>query len=81
MLQPQNVEVNEDLMYEKEPVVIVDYQVHQLRSKAIPMVNVLWRNNNVEDNTWETETEMRVAYPYLFPRLILIFNSLFKIRE
>ena len=27
VLQPQSVEVNEDLMYEEEPVVIVDYQV------------------------------------------------------
>ena len=48
VLQPQSIEVNEDLTYEEEPVVIVDYQVRQLRSKQIPMVKVLWRNNNVE---------------------------------
>ena len=67
VLQPQSVELNEDLTFEQEPVAIVDYQVRQLRSKAILMVKVLWRNNNVEEHTWETEAEMRTSYPYLFP--------------
>ena len=41
VLQPQSVELNEDLTFEEEPVAIVDYQVRQLRSKVIPMVKVL----------------------------------------
>ena len=68
VLQPQSVELNEDLTFKEEPVAIVDYQVRQLRSKVIPMVNVLWRNNYVEEHTWETEDEIRAAYRYLFPR-------------
>ena len=67
VLQPQSVELNDDLTFEKEPVAIVDYQVRQLRSKVIPMVKVLWRSNSVEGHTWETEAEMRTMYPYLFP--------------
>ena len=67
VLQPQSVELNEDLTFEEEPVAIVDYQVRQLRSKVIPMVKVLWRSNSVEEHTWETEAEMRAMYPYLFP--------------
>ena len=51
VLQPQSVEINEDLTYEEEPVAIVDYQVSRLRSKVIPMVKVLWRSNNVEGHT------------------------------
>ena len=47
VLQPQSVELNEDLTFEEEPVAIVDYQVHQLRSKVIPMVKVIWRSNSV----------------------------------
>ena len=68
VLQPQSVEVKENLMYDEEPVVIIDYQVCQLDSKTILMVKVLWRNNNVEEHMWVTEAEMRVAYPYLFSR-------------
>ena len=67
MLQPQSVELNEDLTIEEEPVAIVDYQVRKLRSKVIPMVKVLWKSNSVEEHTWETEAEMRAMYPYLFP--------------
>ena len=67
VLQPQSVELNDDLTFEEESVVIVDYQVRQLRSKTIPMVKVLWRNNNVKDHTWEMEAEMRAKYLYLPP--------------
>ena len=60
------MELNEDLTFEEEPIAIVDYQVCQLRSKAIPMVKVLWKSNNVREHMWGTEVEMRAAYPYLF---------------
>ena len=41
VLQPQSVELNEDLTFMEEPVAIVDFQVRQLRSKVILMVKVL----------------------------------------
>ena len=66
VLQPQTVELNEDLTYEEYSVAIVDRQVRQLRTKDIPMVKVLWINHTAEDCTWETEAVMQVAYPYLF---------------
>ena len=66
VLQPQAVEISEDLTYEEYPVAIVDRQVHQLRTKEIPMVKVLWSNHTVEDCTWETEALMLESYPYLF---------------
>ena len=66
VLQPQAVELIEDLTYEKYPMAIVDRQVRQLHTEDIPMVKVLWSNHKTEDCTWETEAVMRVAYPYLF---------------
>ena len=53
VLQPHSVEVNEDLTYKEEPIVIVENQVRQLRSKTILMVKVLWRSNNVEERSWK----------------------------
>ena len=41
VLQPQTVELSEDLTYEEYPVAIVDRQVRQLRLKEISMVKVL----------------------------------------
>ena len=46
---------------------ILDRQVRRLRTKDVPSVKVLWRNNNREEMTWEAEEEMKKKYPYLFP--------------
>ena len=51
VLQPQTVELSEDLTYEEFPVAIVDRQIRQLHNKDIPMVKVLWNNHTVEDCT------------------------------
>ncbi len=51
VLQPDTVELNEDLTFEEQPVAIVDYQVRQLRSKQIPMIKVLWMSQSVEECT------------------------------
>ena len=66
VLQPQAVELSEDLTYEEFPIAIVDRQIRQLRTKGSPMVKVLWSNHSAENCTWETEAMMWEAYPYLF---------------
>ena len=58
--------IQSDLSYTEQPVQILDYQVRELRNKKIPQVKVLWRNQKVEEATWEREDEMRKKYPYLF---------------
>ncbi|XP_073118761.1 uncharacterized protein [Henckelia pumila] len=55
-----------DLSYEEVPIQILDTQVRKLRNKKIKMVKVLWRNQLVEEATWETEQDMRSRYPELF---------------
>ena len=65
VLQPQAVELSEDLTYEEYPVAIVDRQVCQLRIKDIPMVKVLWSNHTIEYCTWKTKATMWLAYSYL----------------
>ena len=66
VLQPQTVEISEDLTYEEHPVAIVDRQVRQLQTKEISMVKVLWSNHTMEDCTWKTEAVMQESYPYFF---------------
>ena len=51
VLQPQTVEISEDLTYKEYPVAIIDRQVRQLRIKEIPMMKFLWSNHTVEDCT------------------------------
>ncbi|XP_050207545.1 uncharacterized protein LOC126656962 [Mercurialis annua] len=70
IIQPQEVEIDEDLSYEEEPIEIVDTQIRKLRKKEIPMVKVLWRSCMVEECTWETEADMRKRYPHLFAQVL-----------
>jgi len=60
------VEVKEDLTLELRPIRILDQEVKELRSKKIPIVRILWRNAQIEEETWEREAEMRKKYPNLF---------------
>ena len=72
MLDPSHVfsysplQLQEDLSYTVEPVQVLDRKEKQLRNKAIPLVKVLRRSQEIEETTWEAEEEMRKTYPQLF---------------
>ena len=66
VLETPPVELSEDLSFEVQPVGIMDQKKKQLRNKVVLMVKVLWRNDGVENITWETEALMRNRYPFLF---------------
>ncbi|WMV50038.1 hypothetical protein MTR67_043423 [Solanum verrucosum] len=59
--------VKENLSYEQVPIEILDRQVLKLRNKEVSFVIVFWRNQLVEDATWEAEADMKSCYPHLFP--------------
>ncbi|CAN4084867.1 unnamed protein product [Withania somnifera] len=62
----EDVQVTEELGYEEVPVAILDRQVKKLRNKEVASVKVLWRNQQVEEVTWEAEEAMKSKYPHLF---------------
>ncbi|XP_071917078.1 uncharacterized protein [Coffea arabica] len=66
VVQPEEIEIDETLTYEKKPVRLLDRKVKELRSKQIPLVKILWKNNGVEEATWEMEEDMKKKYPELF---------------
>ncbi|XP_075486276.1 uncharacterized protein LOC142525876 [Primulina tabacum] len=45
---------------------ILDRKVKVLRYKEIGILKILWRNQFVEEATWELEEEMKQRYPELF---------------
>ncbi|WMV19777.1 hypothetical protein MTR67_013162 [Solanum verrucosum] len=53
IIPTENIEIKDSLSYEKIPVQILDRQVHKLRTKEVASVRVLWRNQFVEEATWE----------------------------
>ncbi|XP_015169226.1 uncharacterized protein [Solanum tuberosum] len=66
VLPAESIEVNPDLTYNEEPILIQDREVKQLRNKRIRLVKVLWRNHSGKEATWEREEDMRTQYPHLF---------------
>ena len=60
------MEVKEDLTLETRPVKIMDQSEKTLRNKRVPLVRVLWRNSQIEEETWERESEIKEKYPHLF---------------
>ena len=47
------------------PIRISDRKTKQLRGKTLPLVKVMWSNEE-GDATWELEEEMRQSHPHLF---------------
>ena len=66
VIASQDIQLDQDLSYEEEPVAILDRQVKQFHSKEVPLVKVLWRSQTLEEATWESEEIMRRRYPHLF---------------
>ncbi|XP_049388706.1 uncharacterized protein LOC125853079 [Solanum stenotomum] len=62
----EDVQVTGDLTYEEVPIAILDRQVRKLRNKEVASVKVLWRNQQVEEVTWEAEEATKLKYPHLF---------------
>ena len=58
-------EFQDKLFYEKIPVQILYYKVCKFRLKEVAAVKVLWRNQFVEEATWEAEEDMKNRYPHL----------------
>ena len=68
VLQPQAVEVDFQMSYVEELIVVVDRQVRKLRSKEIPSIKVIWNHHGENEATWELEEDMRRLYPQHFQR-------------
>ena len=62
----QSLEVSGDVSYQEGPVQILDRREKILRNKVIPLVKVLWHRHNLEEATWEKESDMLAQHPHLF---------------
>ena len=66
VLDPEPLDLDENLSYGEKPVEILDSKVRSTRRKDIKMVKVLWANQRTQEATWETEDSMHEKYPHLF---------------
>ncbi|KAH0776371.1 hypothetical protein KY290_007782 [Solanum tuberosum] len=66
IIPTENIGIKDSLSYEEILIQILDRQVRKLRTKEVASVKVLWRNQFVEEATWEAEEDMKKRYPHLF---------------
>ena len=66
VLEPEPIQVREDLTLPVIPVRIDDTSVKRLRGREVSLVKVAWRRAGIEEHTWELESDMRKDYPHLF---------------
>ncbi|WMV09240.1 hypothetical protein MTR67_002625 [Solanum verrucosum] len=62
----EDIGIKDSLSYEEIPVQVLERQVRKLRTKEVASFKVLWRNQFVEEATWEAEEDMKKRYPHLF---------------
>ena len=57
----EDVGIKDNLSNEEVVVLILNHQVRKLRTKKVESVKVLWRNQFVEEETWEVEVEISTS--------------------
>ncbi|TMW80728.1 hypothetical protein EJD97_016037, partial [Solanum chilense] len=62
----ENVGIKVNLSFEEVLILILDRQVFNLRTKDVASVKVLWRNQFIEEASWEAEKDMKKKYPHFF---------------
>lgn len=70
VIEPDNIELEENLTYPTQPVKILERREKQLRKRTVPLVKLAWSDDN-QDATWELEESARKRYPSLFGNLLM----------
>ncbi|GKD84526.1 hypothetical protein Tco_1355680 [Tanacetum coccineum] len=64
----EEIEIDENLRFVKEPIEIVERDVKKLKRRRILLVKVRWNSRQGPEFTWEREDQFQKKYPYLFSK-------------
>nr|GEY68078.1 putative reverse transcriptase domain-containing protein [Tanacetum cinerariifolium] len=62
----EEIKVDENLHFVKEPIEIVERDMKKLKRRRIPLVKVRWNSWQGAEYTWEREDQFKTKYPHLF---------------
>ncbi|KAI3827955.1 hypothetical protein L1987_02044 [Smallanthus sonchifolius] len=62
----EEIQIDDQLHFVKEPVEIMDHEIKQLKQSRIPIVKVRWNSRRGLEFTWECEDQLKRKYPHLF---------------
>ncbi|WMV18375.1 hypothetical protein MTR67_011760 [Solanum verrucosum] len=58
IIPTEDIGIKDNLSYEEILVQILDRQVRKLRTKEVASIKVFWKNQFIEEATWEAEEDM-----------------------
>ncbi|XP_072084577.1 uncharacterized protein [Arachis hypogaea] len=58
VLEPEPIQVREDLTLPVIPVRIDDFSIKRLRGREVSLVKVAWSRAGIEEHTWELESDI-----------------------
>ena len=65
-IEPTNVKIQSDLMYEEKPIRVIEEMERVTRSNVVKFYKVVWNNHSEQDATWERDNFLRDAYPTFY---------------
>nr|KYP31027.1 hypothetical protein KK1_049222 [Cajanus cajan] len=65
VVEMDDVQVRENLTFEKRPVAVIDHKLKEFRGKSISLMKILW-DAATGEATWEVESQFKEQYPFLF---------------
>jgi hypothetical protein len=66
-VDPELIEVQDDLSYKEHPVHILEEAECRTDQKVTKFLKVQWLNHSEEEATWESEEKLHSEYHDLFP--------------
>nr|XP_025640601.1 uncharacterized protein LOC112735256 [Arachis hypogaea] len=66
VLEPEPIQVREDLTLPVIRVRINDTSIKRLHRKEVSLVKVAWSRAGIEEHTWKLESDMQKYYPHHF---------------
>ncbi|GJR27585.1 putative reverse transcriptase domain-containing protein [Tanacetum coccineum] len=72
----EEIEIDENLRFVKEPIGIVERDVKNIKRRRIPLVKVHWNSRQGAEYTWEREDQFRKKYPNLFSESVLSSSAI-----
>ncbi|GJU78240.1 putative reverse transcriptase domain-containing protein [Tanacetum coccineum] len=62
----EEIEIDENLRFAKEPIEIVEQGMKKLKRRRIPLAKVRWNSRQGAEYTWEREDQFKTKYQHLF---------------
>jgi hypothetical protein len=62
-VETQGIKIGSDLVYQEQPVQIMDSKDRVTRNRVVRIYKVLWSHHYERDATWEMEAYLREVYP------------------